>query len=1048
MSDRLEAVILARDQASKVFEKVGDSAEKMGDDITASAKESGRSLKELQDDAKNVALGVGVMIGSFALAGQSARDHEIAVNALRRGYGDAADDMLAFTERLQDTTNYSNDAAVAAANIARTLALNYGFTADEIQRVLTISADLAAATGYSLEDATMRVVSALRGEAESAEMLGLTLNQAAIDSDNLTLSMSNQEAAHFRLNALIEQSSFAQGAAAEQAETTYGRLQDLSHGFQDMAISVAESTGPLGEAGAFLADNALQAAAAGLAIGQMAGAATSLVRLTGAFGPVGIAAGLAVGGIYLLSDALKRDLPEASEEAVESIETLEEAILRLDERGKLTGSRLEMAESIVEIGEAVRTGNEFLNTSTEDLGVALEMMLKAMGDTKTGLGETIDVQDEYLTQVLGLTEAQIALINTNGDEVISLEEVTAAYESRTGAIEQAQAVNEALIATSDEAQYILNAEGEAAAYAQLGYSNLTDALLDGTITKEQYIAAVEQLEAGLRSESLAASLAADSIEEVNKTTANSSPPWWFLTTETEAALRDYEGLGDEVLGFWSSWIGDVTDGRAVDGLNKLAEASRNALAAFTGVEGDYSNMPWAVDALGSVFELGAAGQSAFAGLGEGMAERLHEQFSTVFEAMRSEFTSAGDTLGSVFQTVVGSTDAIAKQSDEVANWATELIAVEGTYSALDDLLKANRITLEQYNDAQQAHNSIISDNALIQEHVLTLQAQHAPAIADAESRLQDYLATLTEASAEEQTYALAMMDTATSARALELAQAAIGNMDVFGPMLVAAANLDPYLASILEELGLIEEVDGQIVLTADAEGAKTEVGLLTEAISQLTREMWILRFGGDISAAEDAYNEAYGKAEDWDGSESTASIDADNTSATSSFDTAQTYFDNWNGSTATATIDVIDNASPTMNSVIQMLYGIDGYTASAQITTYYTNIGQPGYQEMHGGVMGYADGGVVARMGETMPELMTLPNGAKRLALTDGLYGVPQGTYVTPGPATAGMTGNLGGTTVHVHIANLYGDETLAEKVSREIVPAIQRAMAVHERGF
>src|SRR5690606_38708719 len=99
--------------------------------------------------------------------------------------GEAASQFIALADQLQSSTVFSNDQVLEAANIMGTLKRNYELTDQQIQQLIVTSADLAAVNGTTLADAAQRVAAAIRGEAESAETLGLTMNQAAIDSDNL-----------------------------------------------------------------------------------------------------------------------------------------------------------------------------------------------------------------------------------------------------------------------------------------------------------------------------------------------------------------------------------------------------------------------------------------------------------------------------------------------------------------------------------------------------------------------------------------------------------------------------------------------------------------------------------------------------------------------------------------------------------------------------------------------------------------------------------------------------------------------------------------------
>lgn len=59
---------------------------------------------------------------------------------------------------------------------------------------------------------------------------------------------------------------------------------------------------------------------------------------------------------------------------------------------------------------------------------------------------------------------------------------------------------------------------------------------------------------------------------------------------------------------------------------------------------------------------------------------------------------------------------------------------------------------------------------------------------------------------------------------------------------------------------------------------------------------------------------------------------------------------------------------------------------------------------LHGGVVGYDNGGVVIHAGEAGPEYMSFANGGSAWAMHDSLYNVPRGTYVTPAPASVGKS--------------------------------------------
>lgn len=998
MSDRIEATIIARDQASKVFEKVGDSAEKMGDEITASAKESGRSLKQLEEDARAIGLGIGALIGTLSVAGQSFRDQEIALNTMRRSYGDAATDIEEFSRALAESSNFSEEAIVSAANVAATLVRNYGATAQEVQQILQISADLAATSGFAYEDATQRVVAALRGEAEAAEQLGLTMNQQAIDRENLTLSMSNQEAFQFRLNALTEQSAFAMGAAAEQADTTYGSMVNLEGIVRDTGQSVADSLGPLGEMGAYLADNAVQSALFGASMMTMGRGALTAAQLIGTGGLVGALGAAGLVGALVLADAALDEMSGNLESSTVALERMDVAAADLDETVRqlfATGNQLAyLGEQGLNLFPGIQQDIENMSNLESQIAV-----LQASGGP----------QNDQQREMLQGWESDLEALITKYGELDSAQLESTEYAT--------------LFADAQESfNEILTRSTIGAADAQEALRGVVDAFVAGNLTAPQFAETVVLLAGGLQNYDKVATDSAAATSELaaaQKAAAESGGYWFIAQSQLNHAMAEYAGLGQSVMDTWAPHFYDTAEAaEAANAQLEIAAGNWNAVsveAARAQAAVDATNNQLSIVA-GNWNVMSVEAASAMHDTAEAV-DYLNGVLEQTFENVRSEFTATTDALNAGFGAAVGNTNAIASQSESVNDWAMELVNVRGVLGEIDEIYQMGT---PQWEAAQLAQESIAASNERIQRSILKIQSDQIPVIAELLNTQEDYWQGVASGTQQEQMLALAYADSATSAQALSLAQAAIADMDTFGPMLVQAAELNPYLASILEDIGLITQQDGEITLTADAEGAQSEIELLTHALNTLNETIYTAFIDGDKSGAQEA------------------------------FDAANTWFSSWDGSVATARIEVEDAASSVIALANAGLALFDGWHATATVTTNYVSNGtRPGFVAgMHGGVMGYADGGVVARMGEVMPEMLTSPNGKKSLALTDGLYGVPQGTYVTPGPATAGITGNFGGVTVNVNIENLYGDETLAEKVSAEIVPAIQRAMAIHERGY
>jgi hypothetical protein len=136
-------------------------------------------------------------------------------------------------------------------------------------------------------------------------------------------------------------------------------------------------------------------------------------------------------------------------------------------------------------------------------------------------------------------------------------------------------------------------------------------------------------------------------------------------------------------------------------------------------------------------------------------------------------------------------------------------------------------------------------------------------------------------------------------------------------------------------------------------------------------------------------------------------------------------------------VDGVDAASQQLDFMKRQLDALDGrvVTSYAQVRSS-GSIFFPGTSAQEttgrlGGVMGYAGGGVVARMAEAGPELLHFSNGGSALALTDGLYNVPRGTFVDTAPATKAKLGGMGGETIVIQNMTVIANDP--EQFSRQL---------------
>jgi hypothetical protein len=510
---QLQIKITANDGASAVFRSLGASAKQAANDITGGAKQSVAALKSLGDESGKTEKQIeaskrastefavaGAALGaSVGLFSRSIVENNQNLNTLQRTYGDATGTMKAFADQVQATTSFSSESAVQAENIFGTLVRNYGLSVDQVQQLVKVSTDLATTSGFGLTDVAERLQSAIRGEGEAAEALGLTMNQQSIDRNNLTLTMSNQEAAQFRLNALMQQTSFAEGAAGEKAASTAGQIAQLNNKFQDMARGALEATGPLPQvvsgltnigAESGLAITGLISLAKGFkdaasAAGDIKTAIQASQGLSAAIGTAGVvgAIGLAAVAAVMISDRMG-SYAQSADHANQSSATLADTIARLSSTMTNTALSLDLTSMEQDL-DIVQTQVERIRT--------LRDQMQSESQSQQGMTSQADIAAS--NQRIAAYQAEYnALVAVYGDNPES-------------AIGQAQAAMDALTK-------ITSNSGAGAEAAMQDAARLHDEFTSGAITFAEYssqLVGISESLSSYQSEALSSSSANQSL---------------------------------------------------------------------------------------------------------------------------------------------------------------------------------------------------------------------------------------------------------------------------------------------------------------------------------------------------------------------------------------------------------------------------------------------------------------------------------------------------------------------------------------------------------
>lgn len=195
--------------------------------------------------------GVGAVVGGGLLAANAAIDEltdraaeneramfnvAFAAAAANKEFGDGVGTVDSWTASVQQTSDRlrifgDQDVANATARLVD-MTKRLGFTEEQMRTVLARTADLSAGK-VDLTGGIERVTAALRGEAESAEFLGLSLNEMSViayaEAQGLVWkNLTDVEKAQLRYNLLLVQTDALQGRAAASAETIAGQEAELA----------------------------------------------------------------------------------------------------------------------------------------------------------------------------------------------------------------------------------------------------------------------------------------------------------------------------------------------------------------------------------------------------------------------------------------------------------------------------------------------------------------------------------------------------------------------------------------------------------------------------------------------------------------------------------------------------------------------------------------------------------------------------------------------------------------------------------------------------
>lgn len=1042
---KVDITVAAKNKTGPAFAAIAASGKTVGDTLQAAGVKASDSILKLEGTTTKSALA----FARWKEAGQAAGAAVFGLTLLSTKLAAESEAVEARVTGAFENAGLAIEQWRAALDAAGSNSIRLGFddeqslgeianlvsvtkNAEKAFTDLSLAQDIARARNIDLSSAVSMVIAAETGRYRALREVGIQLDANATSTQ-----------------ALSQLTELYSGSAERYAETSSATFDRIGLKIENYAEGIGASLGDVSTALMGLGAATTVASSLKGLYGGLKEAEAGSKLLSVAMGPAGLSAAALVAGAGILYVVTHLDKYEsAAGAAADATQDLDNFFRTL-----ASGVDPNTAAALDEFRESFNALLDDAGKRQDDL-VRIQKLADAKLDAGFDLyrvQEGFDLTAEGAKQVIAayadLDESQIDFINTNKDTVLSFDEIAAAitfYQANLDRLDASQIKNVQADLSSLFSKDNLNIQK-----AKSDIEEWMAALNAGTMSGDEFVAKIDYAAshfgmylfqsnaatAGSREYTAATEGATAAMDALNwqmgefaSITADRDL-WRFIemdrAEEMFGSLDDFAAASVESLDLsaaalkrWSAAY-DV----AFEGMNTQAGefgAVQSILDMQRAMESFRGGTELA-DAFNSVTEKGKAAAPVLADITDELmaqadraataASELQKYASsldqlpgisdTVSAQLASGAAAAGQTLGDSFRVAVGNTNSIANQADQVNQWARELINVQGVYGKIDDLLASGAISQDEWNAAQDAGNRIFASSADIQQDVLAIQAKQAPLIADATQAQERYMDEISKLPAEQQRVALAYMDTSTSMKAqsaLALAAAAAnGELGAAGQkaaadIIAGAAAADPYLQSILEDMGLITVTDGEITINYDS------VKDTDASISDL-----IAKLDAFIAAIAEAFN-----------------------------------------------IEITSNADAQAGSVGGLLGALNALDGKK---VYYEIIGQGGGAGL--GVPGQtpekAGGGMVrARMGELGGEYVSLAGGGTAYAPSDGMYSVPSGSYVHTAPVSRTLTpgANMGGMTVPITIyGNVYGMDDLEAQVAAKLGPALEIAMRERRRA-
>lgn len=244
--NRFSIIVDAKTAAARVeLDRLGKQAETSFDQARVAYAKFQASVSNTWRRVRDSWVGLAAGSAVFLKTMQEVAERDRSIFAMSQTFQDSADIMIAKAKSMSEAFNYYfnfDEISYAFTKTADSMA-RYGITGEKYLALVERAVDVAAAKNLELKDSIDRIESAMRGEAEASEYLGLTLNDTymkniAFDGalKKVWEGLDDNTKAGLRYLEMMQQSEKYTGAAEKASNTLGGSLRTLSNSLREHLI--------------------------------------------------------------------------------------------------------------------------------------------------------------------------------------------------------------------------------------------------------------------------------------------------------------------------------------------------------------------------------------------------------------------------------------------------------------------------------------------------------------------------------------------------------------------------------------------------------------------------------------------------------------------------------------------------------------------------------------------------------------------------------------------------------------------------------------------